>query len=70
MSLKSFWRNYLKRLFMAWAEEYLQRQVGQLLVYLGERGWVAEDGIHVPPDKLPAFAEDFLKGVAHVLRHG
>ena len=65
-----FGKKFFRRLVLAWLEDYLDRQIGQLLVYLRNRGWVREDGIHVPARDLAAFARDFLKGIAHVLRHG
>ena len=65
-----FGKKFFRRLVLAWLEDYLEDQAGQLLVYLGERGWTDEDGLHVPADKLPEFARDFARGIVHVLRHG
>ena len=74
MHISRFWKRWLrrrlKRIVLEWLDDYLDEQVGQLLVYLGERGWTDEDGLRVPADKLPEFARDFARGIVHVLKHG
>lgn len=70
MHISGLWKRWLKQIALEWLEGYLEGQVGQLLAYLGERGWTDENGLHVPADRLPEFARDFARGIVHVLKHG